>query len=77
LLTALGIAGPVLCLGGDAFCAGEMRREELSSSVQCLGRFIEERVVGLEDVRHRRGDVEGDRNVGGGGSLREPDGVVQ
>jgi len=39
------------------FCAGEMRRQELSGSVQCSGRFVEDRIEGLEDVRHPRGDV--------------------
>ena len=39
-------------LCGDAFCTGEMRRQELSGSVQRRGRFVENRVIGLEDVRH-------------------------
>src|SRR5438128_10881040 len=60
-----------------AFCAGEMRRQELSGSVQCSGRFVEDRMEGLEAVRHPRGDVEGDLDVGGGGLLREADGVVE
>src|SRR2546425_6784651 len=38
-----------LSLGGDAFCAGEMRRQELSGSVQRRGPFVEDPVVGLED----------------------------
>ena len=59
------------------FCAGEMRRQELSGSVQRRGRFVEDRVVGLEDVRHAGGDVEGDLDVGGGGLPREADGVVE
>src|SRR5438270_5143021 len=54
-----------LSLGGDAFCAGEMRRQELSGSVQRRGRFVEDPVIGLEDVGHRGGDVEGDLDVGG------------
>ena len=54
-----------------------MRRQELSGSVQCGGRFVEDRVIGLEDVRHPGGDVEGDLDVGGGGLLREADGVVE
>src|SRR5579859_1897050 len=32
-----------LSLGGAAFCAGEMRRQELSGSVQRRGRFVEDR----------------------------------
>ena len=56
---------------------GEMRRQELSGSVQRRGRFVKDRVVGLEDVRHPRGDVEGDLDVGGGGLSREADGVVE
>ena len=54
-----------------------MRRQELSGSVQRRGRFVEDRVVGLEDVRHPRGDVEGDLDVGGGGLSREAEGVVE
>src|SRR5258706_15332732 len=54
-----------------------MRRQKLSGSVQRRGRFVEDRVVGLEDVRHPGGDVEGDLDVGGGGLLREADGVVE
>jgi len=63
---------PVICpsLGGDAFCAGEMRRQQLSGSVQGRGRFVEDRVIGLEDVRHLGGDVEGDLDVGDGGLSR-------
>src|SRR6266508_1569638 len=64
-------------LGGDAFCAGEMRRQELSGSVQRRGRFVEDRVIGLEDVGHPRGDVEGDLDVGGGSLPGEADGVVE
>jgi len=52
-----------------------MRRQELPGSVQCRGRFVEDRVIGLEDVGHLRGDVEDDLDVGGGGLLREADGV--
>ena len=69
------IALPLLC--GDAFCAGEMRRQELSGPVQRGGRFVEDRVKGLEDVRHPGGDVEGDLDVGGGGLPRQADGVVE
>ncbi len=34
-------------------------------------------MIGLEDVGHPRGDVEGDLDVGAGGLLREADGVVE
>ena len=54
-----------------------MRRQELSGSVQRRGRFVEDRVIGLEDVRHPRGDVEGDLDVGDGGLPGEADGVVE
>ena len=54
-----------------------MRRQELSGSVQRGGRFVEDRVVGLEDVRHSGGDVEGDLYVGAGGLPGEADGVVE
>src|ERR1700704_3554832 len=54
-----------------------MRRQELSGSVQCSGPFVEDRREGLEDVRHPRSDVEHDLDVGGGGLLREADGVVE
>jgi hypothetical protein len=54
-----------------------MRRQELSGSVQCSGRFVEDRIEGLEDVRHPRGEVEGDLHVGGGGLPGEADGVVE
>src|SRR6266487_3188736 len=64
-------------LGGDTFCAGEMCRQELSGLVQCRGRFVEDRVVGLEDVRYSGGNVEGDLDVGRGGLPGEADGVVQ
>src|SRR6266699_2455941 len=64
-------------LGGDAFCGGEVRRQELSGSVQRRGRFVEDRVIGLEDVGHPGGDVEGDLDVGGGGLPGEADGVVE
>ena len=66
-----------LSLSGRAFRAGEMRRQELSGSVQRRGPFVEDRVIGLEDVGHSRGDVERDLDVGGGGPLREADGVVE
>jgi hypothetical protein len=69
----------VICLSlcGDAFRAGQMRRQELSGSVQCSSRFVEDRIEGLEDVRHPSGDVEGDLDVGSGGLLREANGVVE
>jgi hypothetical protein len=54
-----------------------MRRQELAGSVQCSARFVEDRIEGLEDVRYPRSDVEGDSDVGGGGLLREADGVVE
>ena len=70
--------GPAaVSLGGDAFCAGEMCRQELSGPVQRRGRFVEDRVVGLEDVRYSGGNVEGDLDVGGGGLPGEADGVVE
>src|SRR4029077_12299500 len=71
----LSISDMDLC--SDAFCAGEMRREELSGSVQCGGRFVKDRGIPLEDVRHPRGDVERDRDVGGSGLLREAEGIVE
>jgi NAD(P)-dependent dehydrogenase (short-subunit alcohol dehydrogenase family) len=64
-------------LCGDAFCTGEMRRQELSGSVQRRDRFVEDRVIDLEDVGHPRGDVERDLDVGGDGLSREADGVVE
>src|SRR5258708_34522137 len=54
-----------------------MGRQELSGSVQRRGRFVEDRVIGLEDVRHPGGDVEGDLDVGGGGLPGEAEGVVE
>ena len=36
---------------------GELRRQELSGSVQRRGPFVEDRVIGLEDVGHAEGDV--------------------
>src|SRR5580692_1493258 len=59
------------------FCNGEMRRQELSGSVECRGRFVEDRVIGLEDVGHPGSDVEGDLDVGGDGLPREADSVVE
>jgi len=66
-----------LSLSGDKFRTGEISRQELAGPVRRSGRFVEDWIKGLEDVRHPRGDVEGDFDVGGGGSLREADGVVQ
>src|SRR4051794_34182256 len=66
-----------LSRGGDAFCAGETRRQELAGSVQRRSRFVEDRVVDLEDVGHPGGDVEGDLDVGGGSLAGEADGVVE
>ena len=54
-----------------------MRRQELSGSVERRGRFVKDRVIGLEDVGHPRGDVERDLDVGGGGLSREADGGVE
>ena len=53
----LGPSSLAFCLSlcGDAFGAGQMRRQELPGSVQGGGRFVEDRVVGLEDVRHPGG----------------------
>src|SRR4051794_14277692 len=64
-------------LARDAFCAGEVRRQELPCSVECSDRFIKDRVIGLEDMGHPRDDVEGDLDVGGGGLLRETERVVE
>jgi hypothetical protein len=54
-----------------------MYRQELSGPVQRRGRFVEDRVVGLEDVRYSGGNVEGDLDVSGGGLPGEADGVVE
>jgi hypothetical protein len=54
-----------------------MRRQELSGSVERRDRLVKDRVIRLEDVRHPRRDVEGHLDVGGGGLLREADGVVE
>jgi hypothetical protein len=54
-----------------------MRRQELSGSVQRRGRFVEDRVIGLEDVGYPRGDVERDLDVGGGGLSCQAEGVVE
>jgi hypothetical protein len=51
--------------------------QEPSGSVQRNGRFVEDRVIGLEDVRNSRGDVEGDVDVGEGSLLGETEGVVE
>ena len=66
-----------LWLGGDEFGLGEVRGQELSGSVQGGGCFVEDRVIGLEDVGHPGGEVEGDLDVGGGGLPGEADGVVE
>ena len=58
-------------------CAGEMRRQEQPGSVERRGRFVEDRVVGLEDMRDPRGDVEGDLDVSAGGLSRQAEGVVE
>ena len=75
----VGCADSAFCLwlGGDAVGAGQVRRQELSGSVQGGGRFVEDRVEGLEDVRDAGGDVEGDFDVGGGGLVGQADGVVE
>jgi hypothetical protein len=52
-----------------------MRRQELPGPVQRRDRFVEDRVISLEDVGHPGGDVEVDLDVGGGGLAREADGV--
>ena len=54
-----------------------MRQQELSGSVQGRGRFVKDRVKGLEDVGYPGGDVEGDLDLGARGLLREADGVVE
>ena len=59
------------------FCPGEVRRQELSGSVECGGRVVEDRVVRLEDVGYPGADVEGDLDVSGGGLPCEADGVVE
>src|SRR6266516_6697558 len=64
-------------LGSDAFCVPEMRGEEPSGSVQRHGRLVEDRVIGLEDVRDPGGDVEGGLDVGGGSHADEADRVVE
>src|SRR6266566_2390257 len=56
---------------------GELGREELPGSVQRRDRFVEDRVISLEDVGHPRGDVERDLDVGGGGLSREADGMFE
>jgi hypothetical protein len=73
----LAVFRSFVSLSGDAFCAGEMGRQELSGSVQRCCRFVKDRVIGLEDAGHPTGDVEGDLDVGGGGLSREADGVVE
>src|SRR5258708_38367333 len=54
-----------------------MRRQELSGPVERRRRFVEDRVIGLEDVGHPRADFQRDLDVGGGGRPREADGVVE
>src|SRR3979411_1589752 len=61
-------------LDGDALCAGKIRREALSGPVKGRGRFVEHRVIGLEDVGHPGGDVEGNFNVGDSSLTGEADG---
>src|SRR5256885_12607128 len=41
------------------------------------GRFVEDPVIGLEDVGHPGGDVEGDLDVGGGSLPGEADCLVE
>jgi hypothetical protein len=48
-----GQVGFRLSLSRDAFCTGEMHRQELSGSVQHRGRFVKDRVIGLEEVGDR------------------------
>src|SRR6202035_1055200 len=75
-----GLSGQLafsLSLSGDAPCTVELGRQELSGSVQRRGRFVKDRVIGLKDVGHPRGDFERDLDVGGGGCSREADGVVE
>ncbi len=55
----------------------EMHGEELSSSVQRRGRFVEDLVIGLEDVGNSRGDVEHHFDVGVGSLLCEAESVVE
>src|SRR4051794_6918836 len=74
---ALGMSSRCLSLSGDTSCTSEMCRQDLSGSVKCSGRFVEDRVIGLEDVGHPRCDVERDLHVGSDGLLRESDGVVE
>ena len=77
------VSTPALRLTGrqrkldDAFCTGEMGRQEPSGSVQRSDCFVEDRVVGLEHVGHAGGDVERDLDVGGGGLSREAERVVE
>jgi len=54
-----------------------MRQQELSGPVQRRNRFVEERVVGLKDVRHLGGDVEGDLHVGGSRLPGQADSLVR
>ena len=54
-----------------------MHRQALSGSVQRSSRVVEDRIEVLEDVRHPRGDVEGNLDVGGGSLPGEADGVVE
>jgi hypothetical protein len=54
-----------------------MRRQELPGSVERGGCFVQDRVIGLEDVGHAGGDVEGDLDVGAGGSFGEAESVVE
>jgi hypothetical protein len=54
-----------------------MRRQEPSGSVQRRGSFVEDRVVGLKDVRHPWGDFERYLDVCRGGCSREANGVVE
>src|SRR5690348_5319405 len=64
-------------LSGDELPGAEMRGKELSCPVQGSGRLVEDGIEALENMRHKRGDVEADLDVGGGGLAREPDRVIE
>ena len=60
-----------------AACAGEMRRKEPSGSVERRGRFVEDRVVGLEDVGTPGVMSSVTSTSAVGGLSREAEGVVE